>query len=180
MISRLLSLVLRMAFFSGKLSCGCWEVMQSTVLAQHSCCDAAKENISKRGAWTFALQGSFSQCSGFSSSIPVCSLPFPGVLGVEARVSAPVTCSTERRLPDLQSILGLYITECKGINVSLHLGLHQKQSVKSAFSFSLCCLGNFAGSQLTLTLFLFSSQQMCEWRVSLSFLPQYGFCSLLF
>lgn len=116
------------------------------------------------GAPTFALQGSFSQCWVFSSSILVCSLPFPVVLGVEAKASAPVTCSMERRLPDLQSILVLYITECKGINLSLHLGLHQKQSVKNAFSLSLRCLGNFAGSQLTLTLFLFSSQQMCEWR----------------
>lgn len=36
-----------MTVFSGKLSCGGWEVMQSTVLAQQLCYDAAKENISK-------------------------------------------------------------------------------------------------------------------------------------
>lgn len=107
----LLSLVLWMTFFSGKLSCGGWEVMQSTVLAQHSCYDAAKENISK--PW----------------GLDVCL----------ARVLAPVRCSTERRLPDLQSILGLYITECKGINLSLHLGLQYSRSSQwRVHSLSLC------------------------------------------
>lgn len=65
-----------------------WEVMQSAVLAQHSCCDAAEENISKPWAWALALQGSFSSvrllAPRFRSVVFISSGVGSGTQGVSA------------------------------------------------------------------------------------------------